>query len=420
MKIALVSAYDYPYPGGVTEHVRALDTHLRRRGHEVVIIAPSSAAAADLAPNVRPVRGVRVIRANGSTSRLGLALSTGAQVRRTLRREAPEIVHIHEPLAPLVPLLALRHSRAVNVGTFHAYGSAGAGYRLAGRLLGGFMRRLHGRIAVSGPARTYAQSYLPGDYTVIPNGVDVARFAAPGPVPAAMRDGRPAILFVGRFGEPRKGFAVLLAALPQVRAACPDAHLVVVGHGEPREFADRLPADPAAVTFAGMVSPAELPAYFQAATVYCSPATGQESFGVVLLEAMAAGAPLVASDNPGYASVVTPEHDGLLVPREDPQALAAALIRLLTEPATRARLVAGGRATAAHYDWPLVAGRIETFYRQTLERTAATRRGADAHPRPLSLPGRGERGSLASWGEGWGEGQPQAGPGDHETRMTEQ
>ena len=161
------------------------------------------------------------------------------------------------------------------------------------------MNRLHGRIAVSALARRFAESYLHGEYTIIPNGVDVARFAAPLPPIPAMSDGRPTILFVGRFNEPRKGFAVLLKALPYVQAAVPDVHLVVVGKGEPEQFADQLPPDPRAVTFAGMVPAADLPRYYQSATIYCSPATGQESFGIVLLEAMAAGAAIVASDNPG-------------------------------------------------------------------------------------------------------------------------
>jgi phosphatidylinositol alpha-mannosyltransferase len=374
MKIALVSAYDYPFPGGVTEHVSALDAQLRRRGHQVVIIAPSSYDPATLAPNVRPVSGVYEIPANGSTCRLGLATDTGAQVQTYLRQENPDIVHIHEPLQPLVPLMALRYSRGVNIGTCHAFGAAKFRYKLAGRMLAGVMNRLHGRIAVSALARSYAESYLDGDYTIIPNGVDVARFAASLPPVPAMSDGRPTILFVGRYTEPRKGFEVLLRALPYVQAAVPDVHLVVVGKGDPTAFADQLPPDPHAVTLTGMVPAADLPRYYQSATIYCSPATGQESFGIVLLEAMAAGAAVVASDNPGYAGVVTPEQDGLLVPREDSGMLAATLIRLLIQPDTRARLVAAGHATAARYDWPLVAARIEDFYSQTLVRVEAERR----------------------------------------------
>ncbi len=374
MKIALVSAYDYPYPGGVTEHVAGLDVHLRRRGHDVVIIAPSAADWSTLAPNVRPVSGVMEIPANGSTCRLGVAPDTGAQVQAYLRREAPDIVHIHEPLQPLVPLMALRYSRSVNIGTFHAFGETKMRYRVAGRMLSGVMNRLHGRIAVSTLARGFAQTYLPGDYTIIPNGVDVARFAAPLPLLPVMQDDRPTILFVGRFTEPRKGFQVLLEALPYVRAAVPNVRLVVAGKGDPATFADQLPADKDAVRFVGMVSPADLPRYYQGATIYCSPATGQESFGIVLLEAMAAGTAVVASDNPGYASVVTHERDGLLVPPEDPGALAAVLIRLLIQPTTRARLVAAGRATAARYDWPLVAARVEEFYLQTLAQVNAQKR----------------------------------------------
>jgi phosphatidylinositol alpha-mannosyltransferase len=367
MKICLVSPYDYPYPGGVTEQVKGLETHLRRRGHSVTILAPSSDDTTPPPGNVRRLGDIVELPANGSRARISLSLGISRTVRHILAQEAFDVIHLHEPLMPTIPLIVLRQSTTCNVGTFHAYGDESMAYAAARPLLRSYFERLHGRIAVSVAARDYVSQYFPGDYTIIPNGIDVERFSAPLPPLARYRDGRPTILFVGRFEEHRKGFRTLLQALPLVRTVCPDVRLVVVGKGDPDLFEEWLPAEPGVVEFAGYVSAAELPRYYQSCTVYCAPSTGQESFGVVLLEAMAAGAPIVASRCAGYAAVMQHGHEGFLFEPRNPEQLAVALVRVLSDAALRATMLAHGRATAARYNWPIVAAQVEAYYSQAQE-----------------------------------------------------
>ncbi len=373
MKICLVSPYDYPYPGGVTEVVKGLEKALAGRGHAVTILAPSSIVDESQVPaNVRRVGNVVEIPANGSRARISLSLGTSHIVRDVLAAEAFDVIHLHEPLMPMLPLIVLRQSQTCNIGTFHAFGDESVAYAAARPLLHGYFQRLHGRIAVSEAARVYVSQYFPADYTIIPNGVDVARFAAPRPPIARYRDGRPTILFVGRFEEHRKGFRTLLQALPLIRSVIPNVRLVVVGKGDPDLFNDLLPADPGVVEFAGYVAAEELPRFYQSCDVYCAPSTGQESFGIVLLEAMAAGAPVVASRCTGYAAVLTHGREGFLVDPRTPELLAVALVRVLSDAPLRAAMRAAGAATAARYDWPVIAERLEAFYIRTRTQFLAT------------------------------------------------
>jgi phosphatidylinositol alpha-mannosyltransferase len=366
MKIALVSAYDFAYPGGVVDHITHLAEHFRRMGHAVTIIAPWSGPVS-AAPNGLPLFGIGSVvpvPANGSVARITLSPTVSRRVKRILEAEQFDIVHIHEPLLPALPLTVLRHSNAVNVGTFHAYRQSNLGYFYGKPILKYFFRRLHGRIAVSLPALEFISQYFDADYEIIPNGIEVSRFGEQvQPIPA-LRDGRPTILFVGRFNEPRKGFKYLLKALPAVRAAVPGVRLVVVGRGKPERYRRYLAARHVDdVIFAGCVSEEELPRYYASCDVFCAPSTGRESFGIVLLEAMASGRPVVASNIPGYASVVSDGQEGLLVERKNPAALAEALVRLLSDPALRARMGSRGRATAAGYDWEKVSRRVLRYYR---------------------------------------------------------
>ncbi|MDQ2807538.1 MAG: glycosyltransferase family 4 protein [Chloroflexota bacterium] len=367
MKICLVSPYDYPYPGGVTEQVKGLEKHLRLRGHSVTILAPSSEEDDVPVPgNVRRLGDIVELPANGSRARISLSLGISRTVRGILAREAFDVIHLHEPLMPTIPLIVLRQSLTCNVGTFHAYGDESLAYAAARPLLRSYFDRLHGRIAVSQAACDYVSQYFPADYTIIPNGIDVERFATPQPPLERYHDGRPTILFVGRFEEQRKGFRTLLQALPLVRMVCPEVRVVVVGKGDPELFADLLPSEPGVVEFAGYVSAADLPRYYQGCTVYCAPSTGQESFGVVLLEAMAAGAPIVASRCAGYAAVMQHGREGFLFEPRNPEQLAVALVRTLSDPGLRAAMIGQGHATAARYNWPLVVAQVETYYEQAL------------------------------------------------------
>jgi phosphatidyl-myo-inositol alpha-mannosyltransferase len=370
MKIALVSPYDYPYPGGVTEHVRNLAERFGIRGHEVHVIAPSSAdpASFDAMPNVHRVGRVVPIPTNGSVARITLPLKGYLQVKRLLTHQAFDIVHLQEPMMPALPLTVLRHSQAINVGTFHAFGRTNIGYFYAKPVLQPLFRKLHGRIAVSEAAREFVAERFPGDYRIIPNGIDFKRFATPLESPSEHDDDRLNVLFVGRL-EKRKGLTFLLRAWSLVRREFPTARLVVVGgRGRRLESLRRYAANQQwpEVLFAGHVSPEDLVRYYQTCDVFCAPSTGQESFGIVLLEAMAAGRAIVASDIPGYAEVVTHGREGLLVPPKDAEALAMSLGHLLADAQLRRELGARGQQKAAGYDWANIADQALAYYGETI------------------------------------------------------
>jgi phosphatidyl-myo-inositol alpha-mannosyltransferase len=375
MKLALVSPYDFAYPGGVTEHVSHLAEQFRARGHEVHIIAPSSDDEAEpslsVDAHVHRIGRVVSIPANGSVARITLSLRSYLQAKRLLHEEQFDLIHLHEPMMPALPLTVLRHSGTINIGTFHAFRNTPLAYFYGKPILQPFFRKLHGHIAVSSAAREFVGEYFPADYRVIPNGIDFPRFNMRYPALEELSDGRPTVLFVGRL-EKRKGLRYLLRAWPMVLKRQPEARLVVVGRGRPLEgykrFAARQGWAPSDVVFAGYVAAEDLPRYYQACDVFCAPNTGQESFGIVLLEAMAAGAPIVASDIPGYKDVVTNGEEGLLIERQNPGALADGLCRLLGNPELRASMRRAGQTKARNYDWPRVASQVLAYYEEVLER----------------------------------------------------
>ncbi len=369
MKIALVSPYDYPYPGGVTEHIAHLAAEFRKRGHEVHIIAPQSDKAemhVQVEETVHPVGTVVPVPANGSVARISLSLRLSRQVKEILEQEDFDVIHLHEPLLPALPVTVLRHSHSLNVGTFHAFAQSNYAYFYGKPILRLFVRRLHGRIAVSPPARDFVSEYFPGHYEVIPNGIDYDRFAKPREPLAICREGGPNILFVGRL-EKRKGLKYLLRAMAGVWDHFPEARLIVVGSGPLLDDYQKLVESRRVenVIFTGFVSSEDLPKYYQSCDVFCAPSTGQESFGIVLLEAMASGKPLVASDIPGYHFVVNHGVEGFLVPPKDEQALALSLVRLLADADLRAKMGEAGRQRAAQFSWDKVAERVLDFYDRT-------------------------------------------------------
>lgn len=372
MKIALVTPYDYPYPGGVTEHIMHLDREFRARGHDTRILAASSEDKDILEGNVIKVSGaVAPLPYSGSTARITLSPRVYRRVKTILKEEKFDIVHVHEPGVPLLCLAVLRHSHAVNVGTFHAYRETNAFYEYMRPLAARIFGRLDGRIFVSEAVRDYITHYFPGAYRIIPNGIAVARFGAPAVKPLEKYDdGRPNILFVGRI-EKRKGFRHLIRAYPYIKAAVPAVRLLVVGAFGDEEKAPFVRYARAhrlrSIHFIGYISREELPRYYRTATVFCAPSTGFESFGIVLLEAMATGLPIVASDIAGYRLVLTDRVEGRLVPPEDAKAIADAVIELLQNPAERAAMSARGRATAARYDWPLIADQVLDYYDELLK-----------------------------------------------------
>lgn len=379
MKIALVSPYDFAYPGGVTEHVTQLSKHLTLMGHDVSIIASSSVPAERMGhKNLRVVGRPFPIPASGSIARISLSLRLAAPVKALLNAENFDVIHLHEPLVPLLPITVLRFSQAVNVGTFHAYHGSNRAYSYGRRLLRRWFRKLHGKIAVSRPAMEFVSKYFPGYYNIIPNGIDVKRFSSEKPPLERYCDGKLNILFVGRM-EKRKGIDCLLKAYALVKREFPDSRLIIGGpesglrEGYEKFTRERGLQD---VVFTGYVTDEDLPRYYETAHIFCSPATGKESFGVVLLEAMASGRAIVASDIPGYASVVTHGSEGLLVPPKDEKALAMALAHLLADKDLREQMAARGREKAQEYSWERVSRRVVNYYEGILKESCATKREA--------------------------------------------
>jgi phosphatidylinositol alpha-mannosyltransferase len=371
MKIGLVTPYVYPLPGGVNQHVRYLYENLRLRGHDVRIITSSHGLQRASEGDVIRIGKGFSVPANGSVGTITLSPRYLSQVRDVLEREQFDVLHFHEPFVPFLSLIVLRLSTSVNIATFHAYGGFSPAYELGSKIMGSYAQRLHGRIAVSAAARHFIDRFFPGEYRVIPNGVDTGRFRRAVPI-ARWQDGTRNILFVGRF-EPRKGLLDLLKAYRILRKTGCRCRLLVVGGGPQEREARRyiVTRKLAGVEFLGRVSDEERDALFKTADVYCSPATGRESFGIVLLEAMAAGTAIVCSDIHGYKGVVRRDREGLLVPPRSPKALAAALASILADDGRREAMAASGIERAEEFSWERVTGRVEDYYHFVIRRLAA-------------------------------------------------
>ena len=375
MKIALVSPYDFAFPGGVTVHIEQLAQEFIRQGHETWIIAPSSQPANTL-PVDRFVRlGVPVpVPAGGSVARLSLSPWLQRNVRELLERERFDVVHVHEPLTPLLPWLVLHSSKTINIGTFHAYHDQSRIYPWAAPSLRHWFRKLHGRIAVSPLAKMFVERHFPGDYRVIPNGIDLNRYQQDAqPFPEYL-DGKINVLFVGRM-EKRKGLKYLLMAYSRLKWQFPNLRLLVVGPGTPDKDSFRVLGEHSLrdVEFVGGVSQDDLVRYYKTADIFCSPATGKESFGIVLLEAMASGTPIVASRLKGFQTVLEEGMQGLMAPPKDDVALADALRQMIQDPTMRSAMGAFGERRAYEFRWERVAGLVLDYYesvRAEVERNA--------------------------------------------------
>jgi phosphatidylinositol alpha-mannosyltransferase len=376
VKIGIVTQSYYPKPGGVTEVVHFTAHELRRRGHEVTIITTRYNRDEPETPGVIRIGRNMLVPMNGAWVNMTVGLGLRRQLAAILEREAFDIVHAHCPLVPTLPLMALATAPPGQklVGTFHAASERNFMYRLFQGPLSKRAAKLHCRLAVSESARRFASAYFPGEYKIMPNGIDCRRFRPAGRPIERFRDGRINILFVGRMDK-RKGVPYLCRAMPRIaRALEGKVRLIIVGEkGVRTTFCPRpMRLDGAEIEWAGRVSAEALPRYYATADVFCSPAVGQESFGIVLLEAMASGVPVVASDIPGYRTIVAPGREGFLVPPRDPAALAEAIVMLARDATLRERLGASGREKALHYDWPAVVGRLEEIYRTVLGIDAAS------------------------------------------------
>ena len=369
MRIALVCPYAWDDPGGVQVHVRGLAPRLAERGHHVVVIAPVRDRADE--PWVAAVGRPVDIPYNASNAPIDPRPWSRRRVRAVLDRFAPDVVHVHEPLTPSTSMWATLESPTPVVATFHSGASRSRLFHLAAPALRRVARRLAVRIAVSEAAAAFARDRIGGVFEIVPNGVDVGRFAEA--TAADLGEGTK-LLFVGRLDE-RKGFPTAVSAFARLAADRPGLRLVVAGDGPDRTAADGLPADVRdRITFLRNVPNRDLPPIHAACDLYLGTSVGGESFGIVLVEAMAAGVPVVASDIPGYDEVVRDGVDGLLVPPRDPEALADAAARVLDDPRLAASLAAAGLRRAAAFDWEVVVGLIEACYLRAAE------------SRPRSLP----------------------------------
>jgi phosphatidylinositol alpha-mannosyltransferase len=301
-------------------------------------------------------------------------VTVGLRLRHRLeeifRRERFDIIQTHCPLVPTLPLAAIFADRAGArlAGTFHAAAEKNGLYSLFRRPLDIAARRLDHRTAVSEPARDFAARYFPGQYEIVPNGIDTSRFDPSVQPVEGLRDGKLNILFVGRMDR-RKGLPYLFRALPMIQRSLPRLiRLILVGEGSLRRKVMPRPISlgGAEIMAVGRVGADLLPRYYASADIFCAPATGRESFGIVLLEAMASGIPIVASSIPGFRQVVTSGRDGILTAPGSSGEIADAVVRIASDPKMAARMTAAGRERALSFDWSSVTARLEESFRRML------------------------------------------------------
>ena len=369
MRVGLVCPYSLDIPGGVQNHVKDLAEALIGLGHDVSVLAPAEDESA-LPPYVVAAGRAVPVPYNGSVARLSFGPVIAARTRRWLRDGGFDVVHVHEPDSPSLSLLALWYVECPVVATFHSSNLRSRALSASAAILRPSLEKIIARIAVSEYARDTLVSHVGGEPVVIPNGLYVDRFAAAAARPE-WRGSEGTLAFVGRLDEPRKGFALALGALGALAAERPGIRLMVVGGGQlrvpvPAELEDR-------VTFLGRVDDAEKARALRTADVYVAPNTGGESFGIVLVEAMAAGATVVASDIPAFRKVLGEGRFGVLCRNGDAADLAAGVAGVLDDPDRRAALRSAADTAVRRYDWSAVAGRIVAVY-ETVVGAAPPRR----------------------------------------------
>jgi phosphatidylinositol alpha-mannosyltransferase len=371
MKIALVSPYDFASPGGVVSHISCLEQQFTKLGHDVKIIAPASKAVYTIGDRFIRIGTPRPIPVSGSIARITISLRLESHVKEVFEREKFDICHLHEPLMPTLCTTILRLKKSPMVGTFHASGGK-PWYNMFSPIakwyLNRWFRKLDGRIAVSQVALSYVKKYFGADYVIIPNGVDTQHFHEKVTPFDNFNDGKTNILFVGRL-ETRKGFEYLLEAYKLIKPEVPSCRLIQVGPGvrlrkKYEKFVRQygLPD----VSFRGYAAYKDLPRYYKTADIVCFPATGRESQGIVLLEAMSVGKPVIASDIDGYSSVLNDGVEGIAVPPRDPYQLAEAILRLLKNKQLRQQMGNRGIPRAREFDWEIIAGKVLDVYNSVL------------------------------------------------------
>jgi phosphatidyl-myo-inositol alpha-mannosyltransferase len=365
MRIGMVCPYTWNVPGGVQEHVKELTEALIGLGHEVSVISPADDDT-PLPGYVVPAGRAVPVPYNGSVARLAFGFLSAARVRRWVKEGGFDVLHVHEPAAPSLSLLACWVADGPIVATVHTAMPRSRALHAAYPVLQTALEKISGRIAVSEAARTTLVEHMGGDAVLIPNGVTASRYSSA--VPLAGWPGEGGTLgFLGRTEEPRKGLDVLLQAFAMLAPARPGLRLLVAGPGEADEILARVPAGVRdRVVLLGQVSQQDKQRFYHSVDVFCAPNTGGESFGIVLIEAMAAGAPIVASDLEAFRQVLRGGRAGELFAAGDPAALAQAAARLLDDPARREKLSAAAAEAVRAYDWPVVARDVVKVYQAVL------------------------------------------------------
>jgi phosphatidylinositol alpha-mannosyltransferase len=361
MRIGIVCPYSWDIPGGVSAHVADLAEALIRMGHHVSVLAP--AEFDELLPDYVVSTGKpRAVKYNGSVARLSFGPIAARKVSKWIEDGEFDVLHVHEPLAPSLSVLACWAAKGPIVATWHSSMDKSRMMLTLSKLAQTAMEKVSARIAVSEAARTTLIKHVGGDAVVIPNGVDISTFANAKPMfgwPGANKS----IVFLGRGDEPRKGLSVLVEAYPEIRRQHPKIRLLIAGPGEPADTLKKLSReDRASVTVLGMVAPQDKASVLASGTVYVAPNTGGESFGIVLLEAMASGTPVVASDLEAFKRVLDNGNAGATFENENSADLARVISDLLSNPVQCADLSAQGKLRAAEFDWSVVAERIIDVY----------------------------------------------------------
>jgi len=361
MRIGLVCPYDWEVPGGVREHISGLAEALIELGHDVSVIAPADDDA-DLPSYVVPAGRAVPVPYNGSVARLAFGFLSAGRVRRWLKDGNFDVVHVHEPAAPSLSLLACWVADEPIVATMHAAMPRSRALHAAQPILASALEKISGRIAVAEPARNTLVEHLGGDAVLIPNGVNVRRYEKAEPLPGFPGTGG-TLGFLGRMDEPRKGLDILLEAFTMLADERPALRLLIAGRGDRDEVLDQVP-EPLQdrVVLLGQVSDADRIRMLHSVDVFCAPNTGGESFGYVLVEAMASGAPIVASDIDAFRQVLRNGEAGELFSVGSASGLAAAANRLLDNPALRASLAAAASAAVREFDWSVIARDVVRVY----------------------------------------------------------
>jgi phosphatidylinositol alpha-mannosyltransferase len=362
LRIGIVTEYYYPHLGGIVEHVHFFAREARRLGHHVDIITSHiESGASD--PHIIRVGHSQSVYANGSQARLSVGIGLKRQLKRIFEDGRYDIVHIHSPLSPSLPLLAIDAADCPVVGTFHTYFDKSHLYGIARKQLQKKLNKLSAAIAVSHSTTIALNRYFEANWTIVPNGIDLDLFNPHAPPPPGVRTDVPVILFLGRF-DPRNGLTTLFDAYRKVKGRSREAQIVVVGDGPLRSHYHRAARGDAGIVFVGAVLGAR-PSYYAHSAIYACPTT-KASFGITLLEAMACETAVVCSDILGFRDVVKHEREALMFPCGNVDALADDLVRLLDDETLRARLGKAGRQNAEAYGWPSVTAAVLDVYTAVL------------------------------------------------------